>query len=287
MAPSSTGRVSGIQRACTGDGPGYRTVVFLQGCHLHCPWCHNPDYQPFGERVEKVQARCIACGKCEVNADETASRRVAECPAGALVQLGALLTVEAVMQVVRRDAGYYRDTGGGMTLSGGEPLMQMDFTLALLAAARKEGISTAIETSCAIATRDFSRVVGKAEWYLCDIKASREAYPKLIGADPELVYANIAALSEAGCRIVIRVPSVAGMNFDDGLAAFVADVAALENVQDVELLPYHDLGRGKADRVGLPEPDWSKMSAPSAAEQKAFLQKVWPKGWEPRAVVRC
>lgn len=286
MEPSKTGHVSRIQRACTGDGPGYRTTVFLQGCHLHCPWCHNPDYQPFGSRVVKIESRCIACGRCETDqricrhgkkTNEECRSCVADCPSGALMMLGALQHVDDVMKVVKRDVDYYQDTGGGMTLSGGEPLLQMDFVLALLDAAHEEGIATAIETSCGVTTCEFSRVVGKADLYLCDIKASRVAYPKLIGVAAEQVYTNIAMLSEAGCRIIIRVPCVSGINFDEGLAAFVAEVAVLKNVEAVELLPYHDMGRGKATRVGLSEPDWQKMGAPSTEALHAFQQKFYSK----------
>lgn len=284
MAPPSTGNVSHIQRACTGDGPGYRTTVFLQGCHLHCPWCHNSDYRPFGSRIIKNDARCISCGRCNTSGpvcrhgtdiNKGCPLCVAECPSGALTMLGTIMSVEDVMKVVRRDISYYNDTGGGMTLSGGEPLMQMDFSLALLKAARDEGIATAVETSCAIPEQDFVRIVGKADLYLCDIKASRKDYPELIGTTAERVYANITALSKAECRVIIRVPSVVGKNFDDGLAAFIKEVAALENVEDVELLPYHDMGRGKPARVGLPEPDWAEMRAPSSKELEAFKQKIF------------
>ncbi len=284
MERSRTGYVSRIQRACTGDGPGYRTTVFLQGCHLHCPWCHNADYQPFGSQTVRIEPRCIACGRCVageqicrhgVEIAKGCNACVAECPSGALVMLGTVLNVEDVMKVVRRDLDYYRETGGGLTLSGGEPLMQMDFSLALLKAAREEEIPTAIETSCSITSREFSRVIGKADLYLCDIKASREAYFDLVGVTAAYVYANVVALSEAGCRMIIRVPCISGMNFDDGLAAFISEVAALKNVEDVELLPYHDMGRGKATRLGLSEPDWVTMCAPTAEEQKVFQRKIY------------
>ena len=284
MEPPSAGHISHIQRACTGDGPGYRTTVFLQGCHLHCPWCHNSDYRPFGSRVVKNESRCIACGRCDANGpvcqhgtdvNVGCAPCVAECPSGALTMLGTIMTVENVMKIVKLDVDYYHDTNGGMTLSGGEPLMQMDFSLALLKAARDEGIATAIETSCGIPEHVFSRVVGQADLYLCDIKASRKDYSQLIGTTADLVYANIATLSEAGCRVIIRIPSVVGKNFNEGLAAFIKEVASFKNVEDIEFLPYHDMGLGKAARVALPEPDWSEMRPPSTDELEAFKKEVF------------
>ena len=136
-----TGRVSRIQRACIGDGPGYRTTVFFQGCHLKCPWCHNIDYRPFDSRLSRNLHRCIACGRCEVTSgidsnNINLARRVDECPSGALTVLGREMSVNEVINIVRRDLPYYQDTGGGMTLSGGEPLMQSEFALALLDAAK-------------------------------------------------------------------------------------------------------------------------------------------------------
>ena len=205
----------------------------------------------------------------------------AECPAGALALLGAQMAVADVMRVVRRDAPYYAATGGGMTLSGGEPLMQMDFALALLDAARREGVASAVETSCAMPPMEFARVVGRADLYLCDIKASRAAYPALVGADPDIVLANIGALDKAGCEIVIRVPCVEGANFNEGLAAFVAEAAALEHVRGVDLLPYHDMGRGKAAMAGLAEPDWSAMRTPAPDAIKRFEERIGRASFHP------
>lgn len=282
-SPAPTGRVSRIQRACIGDGPGYRTTVFLQGCPLHCPWCHNPDYRPAGARISRNPRRCIGCGRCvdtpagclRGNAHcAGCGRCVEECPAGAITMLGVEMDAASVMRVVRKDMPYYAATNGGMTLSGGEPLMQMNFALALLDAARRARIASAVETSCALPPETFAHVIGRADLFLCDVKASRAAYPALIGADPDIVLANIAALDKAGCDIVLRVPCVAGVNFDDGLAAFVAEAARLSHVRDVDCLPYHDMGRGKATMAGLAEPDWFAMRTPASEALEWFRRRV-------------
>lgn len=201
---------------------------------------------------------------------------MAECPSGALVLLGAETSVGEVLRVVRRDMDYYRDTGGGLTLSGGEPLEQMEFALALLAEARAEGIATAVETACALPPSAFAPIVGKADLYLCDVKASRSAYRNLVGADADVVRSNIESLGRAGCRTVLRVPCVAGANFDVGLAAFVAELAALPGVEGFDLLPFHDWGRCKAAAAGVEEPDWATMRAPSGAELDGFRQACGP-----------
>ena len=156
--------------------------------------------------------------------------------------------------------------------------MQMIFVLALLSAAPSECDREAMKLLARWPRPDWNSraMVGRADLYLCDIKASRAAYPTLIGANPDVVLANIAALDKAGCGIVVRVPCVAGVNFDDGLAAFVAEVAALERVRGVDLLPYHDMGRGKAAMAGLAESDWSAMRAPTPGELEAFRRRAVP-----------
>ena len=292
MEPEVRGRIFNIQRCCIGDGPGIRTTVFFQGCPLHCPWCHNPESRFFAPRVSFRKSACIACGRCRTFLPDGNCRRnprrkcsgcgicEKECPAAALTLLGRSVETEDVMQIVRRDAFYYRNTGGGLTLSGGEPLSQMDFALALLASAAGEGIHTALETSGAVPENEFARVIGKCDLYLFDIKAAPARYRELTGADFRLVHANLCALSASGCRIVLRVPLVQGGNIDEDLLKALTELSVLPHVESVNFLPYHDMGRGKAEMAGGCEPDWETMSPPSDK-----LLQLWRKCLRGRATV--
>ncbi len=267
-------RVSSIQRSCADDGPGIRTTVFLQGCPLHCPWCHNPEMRPFAPRVSFQPTKCLGCGACKELAPSTRCRRnpsaactacgacAAACPGGALSLLGRPMTAAQIMATVRRDKFYYDATAGGLTLSGGEPLAQPEGARALLEASRQEGIGTAVETSAAVATETLRPFVGLVDHWLVDVKASREAYERLTGLAAERLWANLSLLSQAGAEITLRTPMVMGYNVDDGLLAFLKECRALPNVRRAELLPYHDMGRGKAAMAGLPEAEWSRMAVP-------------------------
>lgn len=279
-------RIFDIQRFSVSDGPGIRTTVFFQGCPLHCAWCHNPESRPFRPGILFHAERCIRCGRCVRpggggscvrNPRQSCSacgKCVAECPAGALTLLGRTVSAEEILGVVQRDVFYYRQTGGGMTLSGGEPLAQAEGALTLLELARNEGIATAVETSAAVPEAVFDRFPGKADLWLVDIKASREKYRELTGADADLVFRNLQALSASGAQIVLRTPMVAGCNVEPGLLDFLLECAALPGVTGADLLPWHDLGRGKATMSGLPEPDWESMAVPPKSLLNEWQDKL-------------
>lgn len=262
-----------IQRFCYGDGPGIRTTVFLQGCHLHCPWCHNPEARPGGHQVAWQSQACCACGRCLNPLPTPSCRRqpqqlcrgcgqcADECPAAALTVQGRPTPLADILAVVNRDRFYYDQTGGGMTLSGGEPLLQKN-SLELLRQARHQGLHTAIETSGAVPAPDFAPFIGAADLFLYDLKTTPERYPKLIGCPAQTVLDNLRALSAAGAAIILRVPLVAGVNATPDFLDFLRHHRHLPGVIRIDLLPYHDLGRGKASQLGLPEADWSSMAPP-------------------------
>ena len=286
MANKVRGRIFNIQRCCSGDGPGIRTTVFLQGCPLHCLWCHNPESQSFQPQVSFRKESCLNCGNCRELEPGTACRKtpenrcsgcgicVKECPAGALTLQGTLTDVESVMATVLRDKFFYEQSGGGMTLSGGEPLAQAEFSAALLKAAKSENIHTAVETSGALPWKNFELLLEYCDLWLFDIKAVSSRYKELTGADYSVVKENLLRLLSAGKAVVLRIPLVAGANCEDAFLADLETLAALPGIEKVDILPYHDFGRGKSAMCGKAEPDWEKFSTPDAEIIELYRKRL-------------
>jgi len=266
------GLVFDIQRFSLHDGPGIRTTVFLKGCPLSCPWCHNPESQDFGPEISFVPAKCIGCGRCAQicprqshrveNGRHVFDRQscircgacAAHCPSGALERVGRLIAVSEVMCEVLRDKPFYANSGGGLTLSGGEPMAQFPFARALLATAKAQGLHTCIETSGACSTEELARVVPLVDLFLFDCKDTDPVrHHKLTGAPLDAVLASLRCLDDNRAAVMLRCPLVPGANADQ---AHLDGIARLANahpcVREIHLLPYHPLGTGKAERVGRP-----------------------------------
>ncbi len=270
---SVTGRLFDIQRFSVHDGPGIRTTVFLKGCPLRCVWCHNPESLDPGNQLSFLPDKCIGCGWCfEVCPNQahsmvdgrhvldrtrcTVCGRCAEkCYAGALEIVGRTATVEEVLAEVLRDKPFYETSGGGMTLSGGEPLMQIDFSAALLAAAKREGLHTAVETCGQAAWKCFERIISDVDLFFYDIKETDPAsHTEYTGVDGKLILENLRKLHATGADILMRLPTVPGLNDSPEHFKRVADLAAsLPGLVGVEIMPYHRLGLSKRQRFGLAE----------------------------------
>ena len=255
----ATGLVFNIQRFSIHDGPGVRTTVFMKGCPLRCAWCHNPESQACGESFVRLSHRCMRCGRC--SDEELASpvvcgrdrHDVALCPTGALQVVGDHCDASALVRTLLRDRVFFDESGGGVTFSGGEPLLQAAFVTEVMRLLRAEGVHTALDT-CGYCRRDDLCVAAQhADLVLYDLKLMDDArHRAATGVSNRPILDNLAALAGTTTEIWIRVPIIPGVNDDaaniDATAAFVG---ALGIAARIDLLPYHATGAAKFARVGL------------------------------------
>jgi pyruvate formate lyase activating enzyme len=267
------GIIFDVQRYSIHDGPGIRTVVFFKGCPLRCAWCSNPEGQHAAPAIEFFATRCHRCGRCvevcpqaAVNRDlegatvakldRTActlcGRCVEACAHEALKISGRKVTAGEVLAAVKKDAGFYRKSGGGVTLSGGEPLAQPAFAEEILRRCGDANIHTAVET-CGYAPEDvFRRVVDAADLVLFDLKhMDPAAHAQQTGVPNGPVLDNLARLVHWGKPVLARMPLVPGWNDGPGNLSAVAARLAQFGIRDVHLMPFHQLGKDKYRRLGM------------------------------------
>ena len=273
MKADPTGVVFNIQHYSIHDGPGIRTVVFLKGCPLACRWCCNPESVSGKPELGFRQSLCNGCGQClepcprkalsladgtnslgiDRFACDSCGICVQSCPRRALTIYGQRMTVGEVVDEVLKDAPFYRRSGGGVTISGGEPLRQPKFLLAILKACRQAGLHTAIETSGYCSSRTFSRVLAEVDLVLFDLKVmSEEEHLALTGRKNSLILNNARLLANSGCAVQPRMPLVPGMNDSTNNLTIIASFLQSIGVPSIELMPYHQFGRGKYVALGKP-----------------------------------
>jgi pyruvate formate lyase activating enzyme len=294
-----SGTVFSIERYAVHDGPGIRTVVYLKGCPLRCLWCANPEGQDAHPQVVTIPEHCILCGRCEIVCPHGAARRsgpltalqsstdcrgcgrcVDACHAAARRLFGRGMTVAEVLEVVLKDRAFYRKSGGGITLSGGEPTAQAGFGAALLSACHCQGLNTAIETCGYTSFPLLAAMAQHVDQVLYDLKhMDREAHRQLTGVPNDLILNNLKRLDAQSIAVVVRVPVIPGFNDSrENLMATAAFAATLSSVTVIELLPYHNYGSGKYRHFGrvyaLPDltlPDRDRLRELSAIVEAAGM----------------
>jgi len=265
------GLVFDIERFAIHDGPGIRTTLFLKGCPLACWWCHNPESIAPRSQLAFFDDKCISCGRCFEACPRGVHERLADgsrllhrekcvacgrctesCFAEALVLEGREMTVEEAVAELRKDAPFYESSGGGITLSGGEPMHQAAFCEAVLRACRSEGMRTALDTSGHAPWDDFASVLPHVDLVLYDFKhADPGEHLKYTGVSNELLRENLLRIDVLGIPIEIRIPIVPGVNDDAvNMERSARIISRLRNVTGVTLLPYHRLGEEKYQRIG-------------------------------------
>ncbi len=252
------GVVTDIQRASFHDGDGIRTTVFLKGCPLKCAWCHNPECIAFEPEVMVYPEKCIGCGKCDDG-----------CYAGARVLCGKEMTAEAVLDEILSDLPYYAD-GGGVTISGGEPLAQKTFTKSLIALCKEKKINCAIETSLIYYDEEAFQSL---DLIMSDLKIWDDGLHKAYtGVSNEVIKENFIKLNALGIPIIARTPVIP--EIEQGIDKISAFLLSLENVVKYELLPYHPLGIAKQKALNIKPTEFSIPTAEymKELEKYAFIR---------------
>ena len=295
------GNIFDIQRFCVHDGPGIRTTVFFKGCPLRCQWCHNPESHEKNISVAYYDGKCIVCGacvdvcenKCHVfeNADGLSHGRPKHkikrdgcikcgecsraCPSGALELLGREVSVDDVMREVVRDKMFYGNSGGGMTVSGGEPLIQGEFLLALLKSAKEQGIHTCIETCGFASAETLESVVPYTDLFLYDIKETdSERHKALTGVPLDVIISNLKLIDSLGAKTHIRCPLIPEKNLrDEHLEGIARLVSGLKNVAEINVMAYHTLGSSKYEALSLVD-KMKGIPAMTDGQKKECVEKL-------------
>jgi len=259
-------RVFDIQRLCVNDGPGIRSTVFLKGCYLKCLWCHNPESILYDFEIIHLDKLCSKCGSCKAvcphNAVDNRFMTDAEkcvccgkcakvCVNGARKLCGEDIEIESILHIVTKDRAYYEESGGGVTLSGGEPMFQYAGTKALFLRLKEEGVSTALDTTGFADQDKFMDVCRYADIVLFDLKHMDHAdHKRITGVDNTLIHDNLRKIAAAGKNIIVRYPMIKGLN--DGeenirqMCLFLKEIG----LQTLDVIPYHDIGVNKYSSLG-------------------------------------
>jgi len=227
------GLVFDIKRFAIHDGPGIRTTVFLKGCPLRCWWCHNPESQDVKSEsdLKKILLDGISFDKTEI--------------------VGKLMSVEAVMEIVGKESVFYVESGGGVTFSGGEPMLQPEFLTRLLKASKDKGFHTAVDTSGFAKTEHFKEILGLTDLFLFDLKHTNDSkHKKFTGVSNELILHNLSFLTENGAHVIIRIPLIPGINTDKNeIDRMIKLLNSFDRkIKEIHLLPYHDIAKNKYRR---------------------------------------
>ncbi len=277
---SEQGVLYNIQRMSVHDGPGIRTTVFFKGCPLSCPWCSNPESQGYAPQLMVFENLCVGCGACEnacphdavVKNGKQYNRNIGQCTncgacaevcsAKARVMSGRRYSIDQVMSIVRKDASFYRNSGGGVTFGGGECTAQGAFLLSLLESCRDEGFHTCVDTCGCCASELFEQLIPLTDLFLYDIKHMDPAQHKdLTGVDNKVVLANLrTALKTDPQKVRIRMPLIPEANDDNENIEAMAEFLKGHGCETVDVMPYHLFGRNKHLALNRSIPQFSEYS---------------------------
>ena len=294
---SATGTVFNIQRFSTSDGPGVRTTVFLKGCSNNCLWCHNPESLHRPPELRTYLDRCVGCGRCvevcPAGAQQLSAEKgrhydrdrcracgacANECFTGALELCGRDMTVDEVMVEIAKDEPYYRHSGGGVTFSGGEPVLQTEFLTQLLRACRNKGLHTAVDTAGHYPWPKLEGLLDLVDLVLFDVKVlDPEVHLRVIGNDGTRIRDNLHRLGQTGQPFAVRTPVIGSVNATEaeigGIARLIGQYPSLVYY---ELLPYHALGQDKLDSLGMTREGDEAFTTPDRQQMESLAAAARP-----------
>lgn len=266
--------ISTLQRFSLDDGPGIRTTVFFKGCNLRCAWCHNPECILPGATLQFLEQSCAACGQCAAVCPQgvhtitpeglhrlnrslcaACGQCAYQCPHGALNLIGQQYTPEKLLQQILKDRRYYDASGGGVTFSGGEPMLHPDYLAEVLRLCREAGLHTAVDTAGCVPFESFQAVMPYVDLFLYDIKLwDDDRHQAATGVSNRRILENLRRLTGAGCRVFIRTPVIPTYNASltelGHIADFLASLPGRDHIGLIQLLPYHSYGVGKYASLG-------------------------------------
>ncbi|MBE6607203.1 MAG: glycyl-radical enzyme activating protein [Ruminococcaceae bacterium] len=287
------GTIFNIQKFCVNDGPGIRTTVFVKGCPLNCLWCHNPESKSTNTEIFYNPKKCISCRKCAMLCENAChgfsenghaySRESClacgkcseECYSGALEKVGYKISVEDALKAVLKDKTFYEKSGGGITVSGGEPMAQFEFTYALLEASKKAGLHTCMETCGFAPSERYEKIAPLVDIFLFDYKISDSSeHNKYTGVPNEKIHENLRMLDSLGAKTILRCPIIPTVNDNEAHFNGIADMAnSLKNIIGIDIEPYHPLGESKTEMLGKEYP-LSSLTFPEKATVDAWIEYI-------------
>lgn len=247
-----------VQRNSFVDGPGIRTTVFFKGCNLKCAWCHNPESQSAKPQMMFYKDKCTGCGKCKsvcpyhLEQCELCGKCTIYCPADARMVCGKEHTVDEVLKEVLKDKAFYETSGGGVTFSGGECMLQIDFLVEILKKCKENGIHTAVDTAGHIPFESFEKILPYTDLFLYDIKIfDSQKHKQYVGVSNELILENLKKLFERKAKLWIRIPIIPDVNDSIEEIQKMKDfLKTIGTAEKIELLPYHAMGENKYRAIG-------------------------------------